>query len=170
MIWLGSNRGHLTDWVTQKWVQICGRKVDLVKAPWLDGPIGDSKLIGKDFFHRLAAQDGLQMRASEHARGLLRSIESFDGPSCDSSKIQDNVADFYERTSSYTLDAWGEWSGMFRPFGRLLAVLFSRRPQQLNVPLSALDTSQGMSRSVSGIEDFARNRPSIPALRWISPR
>jgi hypothetical protein len=26
------------------------------------------------------------------------------------------------------------------------------------------------SRSVSGIEDFARNRPSIPALRWISPR
>ena len=46
------------------------------------------------------------------------------------------------------LDAWAEWCGAFRPFGWLLAVLFSRRLQQLNVPLSGLDTSRGLTNSV----------------------
>jgi hypothetical protein len=44
------------------------------------------------------------------------------------------VKQFYEQTSEYELDAWSEWCGLFRPFGRTLAVLFSRRLQQLNVP------------------------------------
>src|SRR5262249_44202799 len=52
---------------------------------------------------------------------------------------------FYEQTAAYKLDAWSEWCGFFRPFGWLLAVLFSRRLQQLNVPLSGLDTSRGLS-------------------------
>src|SRR5690606_2957478 len=36
---------------------------------------------------------------------------------------------------------------------RLLAILFSRRLQQLNVPLSSLDTSQGMSSEVLKLVD-----------------
>ena len=60
---------------------------------------------------------------------------------------------FYEQTSAFGMDAWAEWNGMFRPFGKLLATLFSRRLQQLNVPISALDTSRGITSEVVQLVD-----------------
>ena len=39
MIWLGSKRGYVTDWFTQRWVQFTGRRVCLTAQPWLAGPI-----------------------------------------------------------------------------------------------------------------------------------
>jgi hypothetical protein len=51
--------------------------------------------------------------------------------------------------------AWSEWRGIFRPFGGALAALFSRRLQQLNVPLSALDSSRGMTSIVVQMRDPA---------------
>lgn len=62
--------------------------------------------------------------------------------------VAPEVVNFYEETSRYELEAWSEWCGLFRPFGWLLAVLFSRRLQQLNVPLSSLDTSRGLTNEV----------------------
>jgi hypothetical protein len=62
--------------------------------------------------------------------------------------VSKGVRHFYEHTAAYELDAWSEWCGAFKPFGWLLAVLFSRRLQQLNVPLSGLDTSRGLSNAV----------------------
>jgi hypothetical protein len=44
--------------------------------------------------------------------------------------------------------SWSEWHALFRPFGRALAALFSRRLQQLNVPLSSLDTSREITSAV----------------------
>jgi hypothetical protein len=66
----------------------------------------------------------------------------------DPDAVRPAVAEFYERTSEFELDAWSQWCGLFRPFGWALAVLFSRRLQQLNVPLSGLDTSRGMTSDV----------------------
>ena len=63
-------------------------------------------------------------------------------------RIDESVAGFYENTADYELDAWAEWYGVFRPFGSLLAHIFSRRLQQLNVPLSALDTSRGITSEI----------------------
>jgi hypothetical protein len=42
------------------------------------------------------------------------------------------VAASYEQTSEYEFDVWSEWSWAFRPFGGMLALLFSQRLQQLN--------------------------------------
>lgn len=37
MTWLGSKRGYVTDWFTQRWVQFTGRRVTLAAEPWLAG-------------------------------------------------------------------------------------------------------------------------------------
>lgn len=58
------------------------------------------------------------------------------------------VARFYEHTADYTMDAWSHWCGAFRPFGTLLALLFSRRLHQLNVPLNGLNTSEGLTSEI----------------------
>jgi hypothetical protein len=140
-------RGHLVDWTTQQWVCATGRRVALEECSWLEGPVGDPARIGGDFFDRYARDLGLTARATEPA-GLLTDFESLRGGGFDPSAVAPSVAAFYTRTSEYDIDAWSQWSGVFWPFGWALAAIFSRRLQQLNVPLRGLDTSRGMTSRV----------------------
>lgn len=148
MIWLGAKRGYLTDWITQRWVQLTGKRVDLEREAWLQGPAGKTSGIGLYFFDEFAAESGLVVQRQVEDSGLMTDFSLLAAPDFDPSVISPKVVDFYEHTSNYELDAWGEWCGMFRPFGKLLALLFSRRLQQLNVPLTGLDTSKGIISEV----------------------
>lgn len=147
MLWLGDKRGNLADWVTQRWVCATGRRVDLAANPWLDGPIGGTRQIGKSFFETYAAGKNLEMNFSG-IRGLVPDFRllQIDNPSL--SRVAAPVQVFYEQTSQYDLDVWSDWKGIFRPFGKALSLIFSRRLQQLNVPLSPLDSAKGMTSSV----------------------
>jgi hypothetical protein len=143
VLWLGDKRGNLSDWLTQQWVRTTGRQVNLNDQSWLGGPIGGSRLIGKEFFANYAKEHSLEM-AQDGSRGLIQNFRDL----CPHAGVAAGVRDFYERTSDYELDVWSEWHALFRPFGRALAALFSRRLQQLNVPLSSLDTSRGITSAV----------------------
>ncbi len=163
-MWLDDARGHLVDWSTQRWVQWTGRRVSLSEYPWLEGPAGKPEGIGAKFFEAYAAEHGLQIVRGERS-GLVRDLGCLAGPRFDPGAVDAAVADFYERTSEYELDAWSHWSGFFRPFGWALAALFSRRLQQLNVPLTGLDTSRGMTSEVMPLVDAARGEPVFNA--WV---
>jgi hypothetical protein len=158
MIWLGDRRGHATDWTTQLWVAATGQTASLADHPWLAGPVGDTRRIGGDCFREIAMREGLSVHDEPSSRGLLPDLGVLEGPSFQPSAVATGVRHFYEHTAAYELDAWAEWCGAFRPFGWLLAVLFSRRLQQLNVPLSGLDTSRGLSNSVWYLND-ANGKP-----------
>lgn len=146
-MWLGSKRGAATDWSTQQWVKITGRRVSPGEHPWLEGPIAGVHGVGAGFFEQLARQQGLTVDRTTRPRGLLR-FEELDGPSFPAGAVHPNVRRFYEQTSEYEMESWSEWCGAFRPFGLVLALVFSRRLQQLNVPLAPLDTSEGTSSEV----------------------
>ncbi len=158
--WLGPERGNAADWTTQLWVRCTGRQIDLGDQPWLSGPVGDTVAIGHDFFDRLGAREGLVARRAD-ASGLLPTLDALAGPGFDPTAIHPGVRMFYERTSEYEMEAWAEWCGVFRPFGRLLALLFSRRLQQLNVPLSSLDVRLGTTSEVIQLVD-----PTSGELRY----
>jgi len=148
MIWLGSKRGYLSDWMTQRWVHFTGRRVSLSSETWLAGPIAPTTGIGPDYFTSLASTEGLRLHQPDGAAGVISDFAALQGVSFEPSSVDPSVARFYEQTSAYELDAWAEWCGLFRPFGWLLAIFFSRRLQQLNVPLSGLDTSKGLTNEV----------------------
>src|SRR5437588_12474415 len=122
MLWLGEECGYASDWVTQKWVELTGRTVDLEANRWLSGPIGGVNGIGLEFFDELARNEGLTVVRAGAPRGLLNGLESLVGPEFQTENLHAKVADFYLRTSEYEIDAWAEWCGAFRPFGRLLAI------------------------------------------------
>ncbi|MGN6556354.1 MAG: hypothetical protein ACTHLW_21795 [Verrucomicrobiota bacterium] len=147
MFWLGSKRGYLSDWLTQRWVRFTGQRVSIASEPWLAGPIAPTTGIGPDYFTALASKEGLRLQPDK-AAGVIADFATLRGESFEPSNVDPGVVRFYEQTSSYELDAWAEWCGFFRPFGWLLAMLFSRRLQQLNVPLSGLDTSKGLTSEV----------------------
>lgn len=152
MLWLGDARGDLSDWLTQRWVRFTGQRIDLATMPWLRGPIGNTRRVGAAYFADLAAEQGLEYRRVEHG-GLVANFQELAAPDFDPSAVDPTVVAFYTQTSDYDLDSWAEWSGPFRPFGRMLAALFSRRLQQLNVPLSGLDTSRGVTSDVVQLID-----------------
>jgi hypothetical protein len=129
--------------------------VSLDECPWLREPVGDVDVIGTDFFTRLADREGLRVVTDGPPRGLVENFEDLAGPACDPLQVDGRVAEFYEQTSEYEFDVRSEWRGGFRPFGNAVAAIFSRRLQQLNVPLSPLDTSQGISTSVVQLVDGA---------------
>ena len=146
--WLGDRRGYLIDWLTQRWVQATGKRVDLSEHPWLIGPFGSPAGIGADFFQKLAEIEGLEVLPPDPHSGLMSSFDALAGSGLSPSAVSPRVREFYEHTARFSLDVWSQWSGAFRPFGGLLAALFSRRLQQLNVPLRPLDTSRGMTSSI----------------------
>ncbi len=160
---LGGRRGALSDWITQRWVQATGRPIDLAQHAWLDGPVGDVRVIGPDYFDRLAAREGLNV-ARGRTGGLIADFRRLDGPSCATAEVAPSVVRFYECTSDFELDLWAEWCGVFRPFGRALALIFSRRLQQLNVPLSSLDTSEGLRSEVLRLVD---REGTVKLTAWV---
>lgn len=153
-------RGHPADALTQRWVRETGRAVRIRDHPWLAGPVGDVHRIGRDYFDRLAERERLRVRDAAPDGGLMDDFSRLAGPGFAPDDLHQTVRSFYEHTSRFQLDVWSEWSPAFRPFGRLLAAVFSRRLQQLNVPISPLSTSRGMTSNVLRLED-----PETGALR-----
>ncbi len=165
-IWLGKNKGYLTDWITQIWVRFTGRRIDLNSEPWLSGLLGDTKIIGEEFYREIASSDNMEIVINEKDSGLLRDLDILrnDSPI----EFNRKVKDFYEHTMNYGFDVWSEWNGIFKPFGRLLALIFSRRLQQLNVPLDPMDTSRGVTSEVIQLKD--RNTGEINYRIWMRKR
>jgi hypothetical protein len=161
-VWLDNARGHLVDWSTQRWVQLSGRKIDLNEHPWLDGPFGQPTGIGRDFFDAYAARHALTL-AQERPSGLIPDFDCLAAQDFDPEAISQGVRRFYQSTSDFDLDVWSDWCGAFRPGGWALAVLFSRRLQQLNLPLSGLDTSLGMTSDVKAVVDRESGRHQFTA-------
>jgi hypothetical protein len=158
-----SDRGLLVDRATQSWVRLTGKAVALTECPWLEGPVGDVDIIGAGFFERLAQRSGWRVVESG-TRGLLERFACLDGPRCDTSRVHPEIVRFYERTSEYDFDVRAEWSSLFRPFGSAVAAIFSQRLQQLNVPLSPLDTQLGM---VSRVLRFVGAGERTVGTAWI---
>ena len=165
MIWLGEKRGYLTDWFTQLWVKTTGKQLQLSKYPWLDGPVGPTHKIGAEYFDNLASTEKLQMIKNENSLGIVPEFGVLRSPLFEPKTVNQHVIDFYQKTSDYELDAWSQWCGAFRTFGWLLANLFSRRLQQLNVPLTGLDTSKGITNEVWHLIDPSDNSPKYAI--WI---
>ncbi|HKF49323.1 MAG TPA: hypothetical protein VKB38_18330 [Terracidiphilus sp.] len=163
MIWLGEKRGNLSDWVTQSWVRTTGRSISLAEHPWLDGPVGGTRHIGSRFFESYAADHGLAV-VEEGARGLLPNFMLLGNGNPAIATIAREVRDFYEQTSEFGLDVWSEWHGLFKPFGKVLSTIFSCRLEQLNVPLSSLDSARGMT---SRVLQMRRPDGSIAETAWV---
>jgi hypothetical protein len=157
--------GPLADRVTQAWVQATGRRIDLDDQPWLEGPVGRPEGIGARYFDELARERGLVLQEGNTTRGLLPSLGPLRAPTFQPDAVHPAVRGFYERTSDYELESWAEWCGAFRPFGHLLGWLFSRRLQQLNVPLSPLDPSRGTTSRVIHLVDKETGQLRLSA--WV---
>ncbi len=115
--------------------------------------MGAPERIGPEFFDAFAVAHGLQIGDPGPGAGLMHSFDALGSDELDPDAVAPSVRRFYERTSEYRIDVWSQWSEPFRPFGWALAALFSRRLEQLNLPLSPPSTRVGMTNSITQLEN-----------------
>ncbi len=143
------------DWLSQQWCVCTGRRVEPNLIGWLMGPYGNVDVIEDRYVNALAATEGLEVRKNEPGFGLVESMDVFELSSEDRRRLSPEVADFYEHAIDYEFDVWSEWCQFYRPFAGLLARLYSKRLQQLNLPMSSLDTSRGIRSQIYKLFDAA---------------
>lgn len=138
----------IQDIITQYWVKSTGRKINPETENWLIGPIGDEDIISNKFIENLVRNENLIYNSNIPNAGLLESISDLNFSQEELDLLNKQVIDFYENTSNYNFEIWSEWKSLFKPFGKALSIIFSKRLQQLNLPLNSLDSSKGIKSEI----------------------
>ncbi len=140
------------DW----WIELTGTKRNLSQVPWLRGPYGKKAQIGNDFYKEYATEQGLGLNDSP-TNGLLDDFTKALNKE-DSAKLDPAIAHFYEHTAAYKLEVWSEWYHPVKWFAHVLIKWVSSDIEQLNIPLSPLETSRGMSNQVIALTDGSQKQ------------
>ncbi len=143
-----AGRGFGLDRATQAWVRATGRRIDLNDHPWLHGPTGDPERVGEDWIEREAQRLGGELRSGG---GLLGSMSQLAGADFEPALLAPPIVAFYEQTTDWRLDVWSEWSPPALPFAWLLQVAFSRRLDQLSMPLRPRDVAGGIDSRIERV-------------------
>lgn len=147
----------IQDWITQQWVILFGQRIDNKNYEWLLGPFGGTKGIGKKFVEQLAKDESLVIDSQRINQGLIDSIMNLGLPETELKRLSPNVIDFYENTSNYDLLLKAKWNPFFKIFGSLVKSIFSRRIEQLNVPLENLEDGSGLTNEIIKLVDAKTN-------------
>lgn len=128
-------------------IRLFGRVVSLEQATWLDGPFG-SEYIGDRPYEECADKQGLLLTRHAEKGGLIQDFAVLDGAGFAAARVSPKVRDFYEHTAEYRMDVWAESTFPASLGLWLLVTTISRKVNQLNFPLRALDTARGMDSEI----------------------
>ena len=123
------------DWFTQQWVILTGQRINPINENWLSGPFGELNGIGEEFINQLAEKENLFIQRNLKSKGLLTSINELNLSDVEIKNLSQKVIDFYEKTSNYELVFDVRWNPFFKLFGYAVNRMFSKRINQLNIPL-----------------------------------
>jgi hypothetical protein len=128
-------------------IHVFGRVVRESSAPWLSGPVG-SDYIGDKPYEEAAARENLELVRRASAGGLIPDFRVLDGAGFCVDRVRPEVRDFYEHTATYRMEMWSGTSFPGNIGLWLLVTTISRKVNQLNFPLSALDSAKGMDSEI----------------------
>lgn len=143
----------IQDWFTQQWVIWWGRRINKNDHKWLIGPFGKKGIIADQFIEELAKNENLSVKRNTKNTGLLASIDLLNVTIDDHHKLNDEIIQFYEKTANYQLFFDVKWNPIFMFFGQLVNGLFSKRINQLNIPLKNTNSSKDLHSEIIKLVD-----------------
>ncbi len=130
-----------------------GRVYPREDLTWLLGPLGED-VIGPAQYEVTAQAEALTLERRARDTGLIENFEQQLGsPAFDAARVHPLIREFYERTATFSMDVW---SRAYFPASLALWLLvktISRQVNQLNFPLSPLDTSRGVSSEIIALRE-----------------
>lgn len=160
--WVASIVGTIGAWFIYALIWIFGRTHRRADIPWLIGPMGGD-LIGDAPYRDVAAAEGLTVERGSPDGGLVPSFQALAGGAFDPARIHPLVREFYEHTAAFAMDVWSKTYFPASIALYLLVKTISRQVDQLNFPLSPLDTAHGM---VSEIISLRRPDGTVRYTGW----
>ena len=133
-------------------IHLFGRRYSPGEAAWLLGPIG-GPTIGDRPYEEIARAENLSIERLAATGGLIPDFAVLTSSDFDPSRVDPKIRDFYENTARYRLDAWATVYFPARLALWLLVTTISRRVQQLDLPLSGLDTARGITSEIILLRD-----------------
>lgn len=155
---IARKKQNLQDWITQQWVILFGKRIDKTEHNWLLGPFGGTNGIGLKFIEQLAEKENLVIDDQETDKGLIESINQLNLSTNELNALSQDVIDFYENTSNYDLRLRAKWNPLFKGFGILVRIIFSKRIEQLNIPIRNLQDSSGLTSEIIQLLDPKTNK------------
>lgn len=141
------------DWFTQQWVILWGRRIEPDTAPWLMGPFGKPGSTTDHFVDQLAEDENLVIEKTAGSHGLISSMKELKLADAEYDRLSSHIVDFYENTTNYKLTFSVEWNPLFRVFGNLVAVLFSNRIRQLNIPAKNIEALSQINSEIIPLKE-----------------
>src|SRR5689334_6679364 len=145
--WFRSLVATLGAWFIYALIWLFGRTRRRADIPWLLGPLG-SKVIGDAPYRDVAEAEGLTIERAARDGGLVPSFEQLRGEGFDPDKAHPLVREFYEHTTEFAMDVWSKTYFPSNIALFLLVTTISRQVNQLNFPLSPLDTARGIASEI----------------------
>lgn len=133
-------------------IYLFGRRYAPSEVTWLLGPIG-GPTIGDQPYEEVARAENLSIERLATTGGLIPNFAVLASPDFDPDRVHPKIRDFYENTARYRLDAWASVYFPARLALWLLVTTISRRVQQLDLPLSGLDTAKGITSEIILLRD-----------------
>jgi hypothetical protein len=154
---IARKKQSLQDWITQQWVILFGKKIDKTEHNWLLGPFGEINGIGLKFIEQLAEKEHLIIDNQKKDKGLIESIDQLNLSKNELNALSQEVIDFYQNTSNYDLQLKVKWNLIFKGFGLLVRLIFSKRIEQLNVPIQNVEDASGLTSEIIQLLDSNTN-------------
>jgi hypothetical protein len=160
---------QLGAWFIYALIWLFGRTRRWTDMAWLEGPLGGS-VIGDSPYREAAEREGLSVERKAADGGLIPDFNALAHDGFDVARAHPLVREFYEHTTRFAFDVWSKTYFPTNIGLWLLVTTISRQVNQLNFPLSPLDTAHGI-----GSEIILMRRPdgSIRYTGWfrtIEPR
>lgn len=145
--WIARVVGTIGAFIIYRLIALFGRTRRWSDVPWLAGPLGGA-VIGDAPYRAVAEREGLTIERQARDGGLVPDCAMLRGERFDPSQLHPAVRDFYEHTASFAMDVWSTTYFPANVALFLLVTTISRQVEQLNFPLSPLDTALGMSSEI----------------------
>jgi hypothetical protein len=139
--------GTLGAWFIYALIWLFGRARRRADIDWLVGPLGGS-VIGDHAYRETAVREGLSLDRSGGDGGLVPDFDALAGDGFDPASVHPLVREFYEHTTRFAMDVWSQTFFPARIGLWLLVKTISKMVDQLNFPLSPLDTARGITSEI----------------------
>jgi hypothetical protein len=145
--WVQVVVGTIGAWFIYALIWLFGRTYRRAEVSWIEGPLGE-RVIGDAAFHEAAVREGLTIERTARDGGLIPDFEALRCEHFDPSQTHPLIRDFYEHTTAFAMDVWSRTYFPASVALWLLVTTISRQVDQLNFPLSPLDTAHGMTSEI----------------------
>lgn len=152
------------EWTMEKWLDCGGETVRVSDHPWLVGPQGLTQFDLSDS-EQLADVSQTIVGRSGVTAGLVNDFSCFDGGGFSTEAVDPLVKDFYLKTGRHQIEAWSQWTGILKPAIVAIVTNISRSIDQLHLPVSPIEISQGIKSEVTAFCDKNEGRQQFAS--WI---